>query len=46
MPRKLFGELIVSSGDGAVYLEVAEHPFDAVALAVKAFAVADRCGAV
>jgi hypothetical protein len=25
---------------------VAEHPFDAVALAVKAFAVADRCGAV
>ena len=25
---------------------MAEHPFDAVALAVKAFAVADRCGAV
>lgn len=38
--------MIVSGSDGAVYLEVAEHPFDAVALAVKAFAVADRCGAV
>ena len=25
---------------------MAEHPFDAVALAVKAFAVVDRCGAV
>ena len=25
---------------------MAEHPFDAVALAVEAFAVADRCGAV
>lgn len=29
------GQLIVSGGDGAVDLEVSEHPFDAVALLVE-----------
>jgi hypothetical protein len=38
--------LIVSRGDGTIDLEVAEHPFDTVALTVEALAVADRCGAV
>ena len=38
--------MIVSRGDCAVDLEVTEHPLDAVALAVEALAVADRCGAV
>jgi len=34
--------LIVSRGDGAVDLEMTEHPFDAIALPVELFAVADR----
>jgi hypothetical protein len=38
--------LVISCGDGAVDLEVAEHPLDAVALTVKLLAVADRLGAV
>jgi hypothetical protein len=38
--------LVISCGDGAVDLEVAEHPLDAVALTVKPLAVADRLGAV
>jgi hypothetical protein len=35
--------LVVSSGDGAIDLEVTDHALDAVALAVEALAVSD-CG--
>jgi hypothetical protein len=38
--------LVISCGDGAVDLEVAEHPLDAVALTVKPLVVADHLGAV
>jgi len=38
--------LIISCGDGAVDLEVAERPLDAVALTIKPLVVADRLGAV
>ena len=38
--------MIVSRGDGAVDLEMAEHPLDAVAFTVELLAVADRCRAV
>jgi hypothetical protein len=38
--------LIISCGDGAVDLEMAEHPLDAVALTVKPLFEADRLGAV
>jgi hypothetical protein len=38
--------LIVSGCDGAVNLEMAEDALDAVSLAVEAFAVANRLGAV
>jgi len=38
--------LIVSRGDSTVDLEVAEDTFDAITLAVEAFAVADRYDAV
>lgn len=37
-----FLRLIVASGDGAIDLEVTDHTLDAVALAIEAFAVADR----
>src|SRR5262249_1916624 len=40
------GGLIISCGDGAVDLEVAEHPLDTVALPVKPLVVADHLGAV
>lgn len=38
--------MIVSRCNCAVDLEVAEHPLDAVALAIETLAVADRCNAV
>ena len=44
MPRKLSAS--VSRGDGMINLEVAEHPLDAIAPAVEAFAVADLYDAV
>ena len=44
--RGAVSELVVSRGDGTVDLEMAEHALDAIALAVEAFAVADRCGAI
>ena len=44
--KEAIGELVVPCGDGTVDLEMAEHPFDAVALAVKTLVVADHLGAV
>jgi hypothetical protein len=41
--EEALGELIVSRGDCAIDLEMAEHSFDAVSLALEALAVADRC---
>ena len=38
--------MVISCGDGAVDLEMAEHPLDAVALTIKPLVVADRRGAV
>ena len=38
--------MVISSGDGAIDLEVTEHPLNAVALTVEALAVADRRSAV
>jgi hypothetical protein len=38
--------LVISRGDGTIDLEVDEHSLDAVSLAVKALAVADRGDAV
>jgi hypothetical protein len=38
--------LIVAGSDGAIDLEVSDHAFDAVALTIKALAVADFSGAV
>lgn len=38
--------MVISRGDGAVDLEMAEHALDAIALAVEAFAVADHCDAI
>ena len=38
--------MVISCGDSAVDLEMAEHSLDAVALKVKPLAVADRLGAV
>lgn len=35
--------MVVSCGDGAVDLEMTEDALDAIALAVEAFVVADRC---
>ena len=38
--------MVISCGDGAVDLEMTEHPLDAVALTIKPLVVADRLGAV
>ena len=38
--------MIVSRGDGAIDLEVSDHPFDPISLAIELFAVADRNFAV
>lgn len=38
--------MVISCGDGAIDFEMADYPFDAVALAVEALAIADHCGAV
>jgi hypothetical protein len=43
--EEALGELIVSRGDSTVDLEVAEDTFDAIALAIEAFAIADCFGA-
>ena len=40
------GELVVAGCDGAVDLEVADHPLDAVALAIEQLVPGDVCGAV
>jgi hypothetical protein len=38
--------LVISRGNGAIDLEVADHPLDPVSLAIKSLAVADRNFAV
>lgn len=42
MPRKLSAIWPYRVGDGPVDLEVAEHPLDAVALAIELLAVSGR----
>ena len=38
--------MIIARCDSAVYLEMADHALDAVALAIEALAVVNRCCAV
>ena len=46
MPRKLSASLVISRGNGAVDLEVADHPLNPISLAIETLAVADRNFAV
>jgi len=46
MPRKAVGELVISRGNCAVDLEMADHPLDPISLAIEFLAVADHYLAV